>query len=110
MGRGNNRPFWYEYGQSGRRNVVIGKYTKTYHGAPARRHKQRFAGHGVVIRRFVCHVHLGEEIRGGPVPGELGLCCFFLEAGDMGEIVGRQAGKGTTQDGSPDTFWKKTFL
>ncbi len=25
MGRGNS-PFWYEYGQSQRRNVVIGKY------------------------------------------------------------------------------------
>ena len=110
MGRGNNRPFWYEYGQSGRRNVVIGKYTKTYHGAPARRHKQRFAGHGVVIRRFVCHVHLGEEIRGGPVPGELGLCCFFWRRVTWGKLWGVRQGKEQHKTGLQTLSGKKPFF
>ena len=26
-----SRPFWYEYGQSGRRNVVIRKYSPPFH-------------------------------------------------------------------------------
>ena len=39
MGRGNTRPFWYEYGQSQRRSVVSGK--GPYHFSEKLRERER---------------------------------------------------------------------